>query len=364
MSTPIIIKNARVKTSLVLSDQKARFGEMPELNVVIEVSPRSGGFEVYRHTFDRKSSVHKMSQEMEFPILEAKFDGGTYVIMDGEIVDFRFSDYKGYIRNQSQINEFSESIGVSRRTKSSRSVGGSLGTMFNQLRHKNGVFFGGVSENEIHFDVEGFKEGGEFKNRLVYRWSPFEENIQTTVETERLICANGMMGMASLVTRETPMINDIERHLRIMETQLNPEMSRVLRERFADMLNKRASVYDVQKALSMITERLNQVGSLNEHDYKVLMGLADAISLDNLKGVFAQDLYTSHAAKVAPSDITQFDLFNVMTEMSTHTSGSEYQNRDAQMFINTLVFDRTQCEVSGEVKLSEHSNPNRVFFGK
>ena len=348
-----VVKNAKV-------DVKMKYDPKSEGFVVhVEVE---GKYDTYEHTFSHKSNVAKMAREVEYPILKEKLENGTYVFSDGNLIDFRMSDYRGYIRTEDEINGLADKVGFSRQRQNNRAVNGDLLSVFNQLRHRNGVFLGGESE-DFFMDVEGLGSGGAFRNRLIYRWSPFDKNIQTTIEVERLVCANGMVGMAPLVTRETPVINDIDRNLDIIDMHLRPEMSRILQERFANMSHNRASVSDVLEANRIIYERLRS-NQANEHDFKILQGLANVTKLDHLKGVFSDKLFSSSAARTAPSDLTQYDLFNIMTEMCSHTMADEYGNRQAQHFINKIVFDTVKNEVSGNVKKSQESDHRRAFFGE
>lgn len=348
-----VVKNANVKVDMKFDPKSERF----LISIIVD-----GKYDTYHHTFNEKSQVAKMAGEVEFPILKEKLQNGTYVFSDGKLIDFRTSDYNGYVRSEDEINGLADKVGFSQQGKGSKAVNGDLLSVFSQLRHRNGVFLGGESE-DFFMDVEGLGSGGAFKNRLVYRWSPFDKNIQTSIEVERLVCANGMVGMAPLVTRETPIINDIDRNLDIIDMHLRPEMSRILQERFANMANNRASVADVLEANAMIYDRLRN-NQVSEHDFKVLQGLANVTKLDHLQGVFSQNLFGSQAAKTAPSDLTQFDLFSIMTEMSSHTASDQQGNQQAQHFINKVVFDTVKNEVSGSVKVSQESDHRRAFFGE
>ena len=348
-----VIQNANVDVKLKFDPKSEEF----VVEVVVD-----GKYGSYTHTFSRKSPVNKIAREVEFPILKEKLNGGTYVFSDGKLIDFRMSDYRGYVRSENEINSLAEKVGFSRKNHNNRAVNGDLLSVFNQLRHRNNVFLGGESE-DFFMDVEGLGAGGAFKNRLIYRWSPFDKNIQTTIEVERLVCANGMVGMAPLVTRETPVINDVDRNLDIIDMHLRPEMSRILQERFAQMAQNRASVADVLEANRHIYDRLRS-NQVSEHDFKVLQGLASVTKLDHLGGVFSKNLFSSSAARTAPSDLTQFDVFNIMTEMCSHTVADEYSNRHAQHFINKIVFDTVKTEISGTVKKSQDSDHRRAFFGE
>lgn len=341
-----VIKNAKVQMNLIPTE----FG----VKVTIIVNGE------HAHTFSPKSQVGRVVMEVEPEVLRAKLDGGTYVFSGGKLIDFRFSDYRGFIRDKDDIEILAEKIGYADTNAKSRRA---VGEVFEQFRHNhNGIFLGGTGE-PFYLDVSGLGQGGAFKNRIVYKWSPFDTNIQTTVEVERLVCLNGMVGIAPLVTRGVPLLSDIERNLEIIELNLQPNINSILQERFVDMASKRASVADVLEAHRMLRER-SMNNSLTVADRATLEKLADTTSLTHLANVYDNGLFASQAAKTAPSDLTQFDLFNVLTEATSHTSGDKEENFKIQRVVNRLVFDTTKTEISGSAKISDQSDHRRVFFGK
>lgn len=316
----------------------------------------------YEHIFSQKSKVSKLVMEMEQEVLFNKLNGGTYVFSSGKLIDFRFSDYKGFTRSQDDIEILADKIGFkdSRKDGKKRRV---VGEVFEQFRNGNqDIFLGGEGE-PFYLDVNGLGRGGAFKNRIIYKWSPFDKNIQTTLEVERLVCLNGMVGIAPLVTRGVPLLNDIERNLAIIEHNLQPSVNSLLQNRFSDMAGKRASVADVSEAHRMLVERAAN-DNLTAIDRSILEKLAESTSLTHLRGVYAPDLFNSKLARTAPSDITQFDLFNVLTEATSHTAGDKDENFKIQRMVNKLVFDTTKTEIAGSVKVSSDSDHRRVFFGK
>lgn len=90
-------KNAKVRVSYTPSEAG--------IKVSIEVEGK------YTHTFSPKSKVGKFITELEPKVLENKLIGGTYVFKDGKLLDFRFSDYQGYIRSQDDIEILAEKVG-------------------------------------------------------------------------------------------------------------------------------------------------------------------------------------------------------------------------------------------------------------
>jgi hypothetical protein len=343
-----VVENARIAMNYILTETGTK------VRIVVN--------EKYEHTFSQKSKVSHLVMEMEKEVLFNKLNGGTYVFSNSKLIDFRFSDYKGFIRKQGDIETLANKIGFADSRKEDKSRR-SVGEVFEQFRHSSqGIFLGGASE-AFYLDVNGLGKGGSFKNRIIYKWSPFDQNIQTTIEVERLVCANGMVGIAPLVTRGVPLLSDIERNLEIIELNLQPSINNLLQTRFVDMADKRASVADVTEAHRMLAERAAN-NNLTVTDRSILEKLAESTSLTHLRGVYAPDLFTSKAARTAPSDITQFDLFNVLTEATSHTSGDKEENFKIQRMVNKLVFDTTKTEVAGSVKISAESDHSRVFFGK
>lgn len=356
-----------------IENAKVRFQRTYEPKVMgygIQLFIKSQDGKEYTATFSSKSQIAKIADSVDNETMSAKLNGGTYIFNNNELIDFRFSHYEGFSHTEDNLNELGEKIGFSKAQPSKKAVNGSLDGLFNQLRHKNGVFLGGPAKEPFSLDIEGMGEGGAFKNRLIYKWSPFNQNVMTTIEVERLICANGMVGMSDLVTNLTPVISDIESNLEVIEFNLRPRMNSLLSERFAKMsqANNRASVADVLEANRMIQERMRS-GNMSDHDYQVLRGLAKVTDAEQmLKGVFSKDLFTQRNGTIrqAPSNLTKFDLFNIMTEMGSHVSNDSYSNRTIQYFINKLVFDNMKNEISGNVSQDVHekSSPDRVFFGK
>ena len=344
-------KNAKVRVSYTPSEAG--------IKVRIEVEGK------YTHTFSPKSKVGKFITELEPKVLENKLIGGTYVFKDGKLLDFRFSDYQGYIRSQDDIEILAEKVGFkdSKELKKGQRRA-AVGEIFEQFRHSgnNDHFLGGTGE-DFYLDVAGLGAGGSFKNRIIYKWSPFDQNLITTLEVERLVCLNGMVGIAPLVTRGVPLLNDIERNLEIIEFNLQPTINELLQNRFASMADTRASVADVSEAHRLLRERAMN-NTLTVTDRSILEKLAETTNLSHLKGVYAPDLMTSSSARTAPSDITQFDLFNVLTEATSHTSGDREENFKIQKVVNRLVFDTTKTEITGSVEVSSDSDHRRVFFGK
>lgn len=348
MTELIKIPNAKVELKVVEDSKK---------NLVVRIIVEDR----YIHTFGVNSRESKLINEMELSVLQRKFNGGTYVFTtEGQMVDYRTSDYKGFMHSQDAMNTLSEKIGckLSAQTGNGRR---SVGEIFSQFREEKGIFLGGLSE-PFYLDIASLGEGGSFENRIVYKWNPFDQNIFTTIEVERLVCKNGMVGLSPLVTRKVPVINDWERHLEIVSLQIQPNINTLLQDRFIKMADTHASVANVMEARGMLLDRSQLKSVDGAEQLRELIQATDVAS--RLKDVYRDEVFKGHLGRSAASDITQFDLFNILTEACSHTSGSVQSTDRIQKFINKVTFDFQKNEISGNAKISQESDHRRVFFGK
>lgn len=340
-------------------------------NAKVHVTPLAKGAlsvivnDTYTHTFDGKTKLAKDAQEMDRNALLARLNGGTFVFLGDRLVDYRYSDYQGFIHSNDGIQALGEKIGFEVSKPNYNRLG-----PIQQLRHRNnGVFLGGVGE-DFYLDIAGLGAGGQFKNRILYRWSPFSQNVETTLEVERLICTNGMVGISPLTTRRVPLLNDWERNLEIVSLNLQPTMNSLLSERFEAMVNQRATLHEVRRANQALMARHDTSGSdgyrgRTGEDLAHLRQLIDLTNIARLDGVYRSEVLsqTDDRIRTLPSDLSRYDLFNVLTEASTHTAGSLENTKSLQTMLNVLVFDNTTAAVVGNTRLSAESDPSRVFFG-
>jgi len=322
------------------------------------------------HIFEKGRSENKLIEQMELKSIEERFNGGTFVFLNGNLIDYRVAEYNGYIRSDEEIKVLSDVLGVSVSPKSKTAVGG----MFNQFRRNslNGDVFLGGEGKQFDLSVAGLGEGGEFVNKLIHKWSPFDKNVVISLESERLVCANGMVGMSPFVTNQVPIVNRVEEHLELVSVQLEPQINSILKDRFSTMSKQPASVGSMMNAHNTLTDRLKGMtrhGSLEAQDSKAqLVKLKNLVDVKStLRHVYDNSVFSNkEMANGLKGNLSQFDLFNVLTEGCTHTNGNTDNNNKIQMDINKLVFDELNDKksVQGEVPLSQESDHKRAFFGK
>jgi len=342
-----LIKDANVKARVLMVEGS------PCLAIVID-----GQFE---HVFHYKSRESHYLRVMNINTIENIFSGGHFFFFEDQLVDYRTFDYRGHIHNDDSVNELSEIIGAE-DLKAATTYGGHVSPLFASTRQhgKTGVFLGGEWDN-FDMTIKELGEGGEFTNRLIYKWSPFSSSVQASFEVERLICLNGMVAQSPLAVFNVPLINDWQENLNIATSQVKVRLNELLSKRFSDMTHSRASVDALFKASDLVSD----AASIDDQDGTVRCANISRIITPKVSRIdMSKD--TENALRQLEGHISQFDLFNVLTEVSTHIDMADDGRLSIQNQINRLVFDDVMAKstVRGAVPLSSDSSPSRAFFGE
>ncbi|MCP1674546.1 hypothetical protein J2T57_001648 [Natronocella acetinitrilica] len=352
-----LIRKARVSASRVLAES----GE-PCLHIVID-----GRIE---HTFGERSRETARLYAMDLATIERVFTGGTYFIYEGALVDYQLGDYRGFIHSEEAIDTLAGLIGVETPGRGARrAVNGLVNRTFS--RHTNGFFLGGPAD-EFALDIPALGgDAGRFSNRLYLRWSPFSERVQTALHVERLICLNGMVGMAEAISYETPIVSGWQENLDVAMTRLKPQINETLESRFLEMNEVRASVRDVLAADDLLARRIREASASDDlAAADLLVRLRDHVDpRRHLAAYYGESVFSDRRlAEKAPAHTSLYDVFNIVTEAVSHSvdAGGENANDAAlNALANRLVFDSMNAKhVSASVPRSQDSDPERAFFGK
>lgn len=361
-----IIRNASVEVSVDYVEKASAFG----LTIIVDNR--------FTHEFPVTSKESKLCMNTDLAMIRSLFNGGTFAFFDGNMVDYRNSYYRGFIHDEIGVSELSERIGIKRyneaKVSGDKFIGGindgqpgNHASVFNRYRGRgtNGIFLGGEFES---FDlcVDGLGEGGHFENRLIYRWSPFSNKITTSLEVMRLVCTNGLVANSPLVTYAVPLINDWQRNLSIVATQLKPKINNLLNDRFLEMRSDRATVRQIVDAHKLLGAR-SEIITLS-HDEKVMLEQMKT-QIDpniNLGRYYDQSLFDDALASNGyGGHLTQFDVYNMLTEASSHYGESDTNDNLIQRYLNSVVFDSSKRQhIQVEMPESADSDHRRAFFGK
>jgi hypothetical protein len=334
------IRNARVKVS-------TNNGFVPSL--IIDVN------EKYQHVFSPNSRESRLLMQTDMETIGRLFDGGSYLFIDGILRDYRGSNFKGFQHSDEAIAALAEKLGYS-LVDPKKAADNSI---FQGIRHNlNGAFMGGEWE-KFDLDIPAYGDGGKFENRLIAAWSPFRKEVVITVDMLRLKCTNGMVGQSPMVTYEVPVVNDWNNNLEIASRQLKPRFNEKIRTSIEGMADKRASIYEVEKAFRLLQAREAGVSGANLSHIHELIDLTDV-------GRHLRNHYNREQLERGdlPAHLTRYDVFNILTEATTHIGRDSRSDRAITGYLNEFVFSKEKSSIqkSGIIKLSHDSDHNRAFF--
>ena len=302
----------------------------------------------YEWRFPQTSRVSKALDVMTADALQERLNGGSYFFVENKLVDFRDGHYHGFTHSQETIRNLMNIIGY----------------------HNSGqkpVLAGQWSKGDI--SVPLYQEGGDFSSVLSFTWNPFVKNIDTLLEIVRLICTNGMTGLSSFLNTKIPLVNRWEEHLEIASRQIQNKTNRIIINRIEHMGRERATVGDVLQLCDHVFARLEQAKSTENRNR--LTNLASVLSTMRLKNVYKEVVFQDRGlAQQMPAHITQFDAFNIATELRSHTDeNTKSSNFALDRFANAILIDRDanlkgHADRFSQPKLSPFSDAKTAFFSE
>ena len=320
----------------------------------------------FSHIFDSKSRISESLGVMTESQLKDKMDGGAFFFIGEKLIDFRYGDYNGFIHSEDSINKLMDVLGFRvADTMSERRI-----MRLNTVTNNGGIILNKVWDDS-QFDVDGYMDGGDFTSRVGFTWNPFSESVRGIFEIVRQICSNGMVGINDLINCKVPLHNLYNQHLDIAAIQLSNTVQAHTRKRLSEMGRERATVADLQLVKNHASERLDfMVNVMDEAARTRLMNIARiADPKRHLQAVYNEEVFNNSAiGSRAPSHLTKYDAWNLVTEMFTHTLETSTSTGSAlQRLANALVFpakDATKGLIATQKPLlSAFSDPETAFFG-
>lgn len=266
----------------------------------------------------------------------ASLQGGHFTIVTGNdgksnLKEYRDSSYKGFIQSAEFLDRF--------------------GT--DDTLHARGI---------DRFSLDEFGLGGNFDLSTGFTWSAFSQNLQTQVSVMRQICSNGMVARNRLFEREVPVINLFDHHLDIAARQLIDISRRHVTDRLEKMGREHAMVKEVNLVRTHIEKRLKQ----NPHDAR-LSKLNGAIEIyGDISDYYTQRAIKEGITQALPSPISRFDLWNITTELNSHTEALvESTTSSLDRIATGLLFPKKDIEgvIAEAATRSTFGSPEQAFFG-
>jgi len=320
----------------------------------------------YQHEFSPKSRVSKHLELMEPTELAQRLTGGHYFFLDGQLTRFRDGSYgNGFVHDDKTIEVLMEVIGarpvISRFGHRPARRDEDLDTKIELRKY--------WSDHNII--VPGYNAGGEFNSRLSFGWDPFVKTVNSTFELMRLICTNGAIGLTPWLNAKIPLFNRWHEHLDIASRQIQNRVNETVVDRVQQMAIERASVADCLLLEQHCHDRLyspTDKSDLTDRE-RLQMILGAASPRRHLQDYYTEQLFRDRVLGAqVPAHLTNFDVYNLATEIRSHTNEcAKSSNTALDRMANRLMFDddRDYSVTSiGAPKIAAFSDPERAFFGK
>jgi hypothetical protein len=311
------------------------------------------------HRFDVKSRVSRSLDMMSADEVAERLTGGSYFFIGEELIDFRDGHYNGFVHTDDSIGALIDTIGFSEDAK----VRVHENTVSNKITL-------GRKWSDHGITVPAYTEGGEFSSELHFGWNPFVKTINSAFMLYRLICTNGMRGLRSFMNTKIPLVNRWEEHLEIANRQIQNKVETMVSARLGQMGSERATVAEVS-LLSDHAYKRTQSEVLNPGEIQKLNRIINiANPRQHLGTVYQEEVFNDkRLAAQMPAHISVFDLYNMVTEVRSHTSSADGSSeRGLDKLANDLVFERKDLTQFAnrytDPTLSQFSDPDAAFFGE
>jgi hypothetical protein len=350
MSVHNLVRNAEVKVTRILDEKKR-----PLAHIDVEGQ--------WTHTFPHTSRVSRHLDMMETADLTERLTGGSFFFIENELIDFRDGSYNGFVHTEDSINVFMDVLGYQHKEDLK------LAHLSKQKDEVNSPIILRKVWGKQEITVPGYKQGGDFNSILSFKWNPFVKSVDSAFDLVRLICTNGMVGVTSFLNTKVPLMNRWEEHLDIASRQIQNKVSNVVVDRVQQMSKERSSVGDCLLIEEHVMNRLQT--SIDTLEHNRLLNLMNAVSpRAQLAKVYKESVFNDkNLAAQLPCHLSQFDLFNIATELRTHTESTAKSSDNAlDKFANSLLFDREDNFSASAGRLTAgntnaFSNSEKAFWG-
>lgn len=355
-----LLRGAPVKVEATYTPGKKRH---PIANLIIDNK--------YHHTFESASRVSKHLETMSPADLQSRLTGGDYFLVDGELVDFRDNRYNGFIHEDKTIATLNRIIGITDKDAAER-TNNRRRKQFINLASMSSRFLLGTKWSDHGIDIPQYKDGGVFTSALWFNWSPFVKTVGSSFMLWRMICSNGMRGLTSFLNTKIPLINRWEEHLEMANRQIQNKVDGKVKSRLLQMGTERASVAEAMLVTSHAHARSNNNDATLGDRTRMSSIIAIASPKLHLAKVYRENVFNDkRVAAQSPSHLTTFDVYNMATEIRSHSNeNSKSTDHALDQLANDLVFNDKRCNVLhaaarfAQPGLSSFSDPEMAFYGE
>lgn len=307
----------------------------------------------HEHTFHPESRVSRALADSSEKHIQDRIQGGSFFLQNGKLISFKDGNKKHFVHTDESIQALIDTIGYTTDKEHMRG--------FNRLNTRELKLQDVWSDVEL--EIPGYQTGNEFNSELSFSWSPFEAHVSSVFRLIRLICTNGMTGTTNFLNTNIPLVNRWQEHLDIASKQIQNKVTGMMESRFNQMIHQHATVRDVQRVMDHIQKRA-QIDNNRHSEQTMELLLRTAQMIDPKTHV--GDKYLSSAFEDGrvgdriASHISMHTLWNLITELSSHTTeGEGTSNFALDRFANEVLFDRLDdgtLGMTGEIELDSNFN--------
>lgn len=217
------------------------------------------------------------------------------------------------------------------------------------------------SRGADRFEIQEFGLGGDFALTAGFTWSAFNRNLKTQVSVIRQICDNGMVARNKMFEREVPIINLYDHHLDIAARQLIDISRRELTKRIEVMGREHSTNKEFNLVYNHVEKRLRQ----NPYDAR-LTKISELMEENgSISEFYTKNAIDNGIVQALPSPVSRFDLWNIVTELNSHTEELVESTRGSLDKIATsLIFPKnTGTAIATASAKSTFGSPEQAFFG-
>lgn len=293
------------------------------------------GEHLYLNVNDEKSLLHSRTviarqvAATNIENVEHSLVGGHYVFENNKLREYKSNSYNGFIQSDEFIDRFGNDKTLASKVKQSIQIG-------------------------------NMGKGGNFDLTAGFTWSAFDPNLTTQVQVLRLICENGMTIRTSVLEKRVPIINLFDEHLRIASEQTIDVASRLLTSRLEKLHLQVASVRHVNLIKTHVSARLHDNPTSGK-----LMRIEQYLD-HNMERYYTEHALSSGAiSSHLPSHMNKFDLYNIVTEVSSHTEETDRSStRALNKMASDLVLNENNDYLFNSIGMKNtFASPELAFFG-
>lgn len=326
-----IIRNANVDVELVKIKNKSC------AKIIVNDS--------YEHIFKPTSAMTDSAITNGLDQTRQALQGGTFFFhTHNDLVNYKTKNYNGFIHNDEGIAALIEHIGHTTdfpRAQYTNSIS-------SKLRLQN------VHSN-VELDFGNLNVGSQMNSELSFAWDPFQAHVRAVFRLIRLVCSNGMVGLHAFMNCKIPIMNEWVEHMRIANAQIQNKVTSLLGQRAEVMTLQRSSIRDCQLIVDACHQRI-KAPNITKDMIDRIKHIAYVCDPElHCKKHYSSTVFQDRrlSAQTA-SHLTQFTVWNMATELATHTLETEQSTNFAlQKLANVLLID-------GDKKVNAHRNDTKV----